>query len=72
LAARYELTPARAALAWIAQLDGVSTVIPGARSVEQAAANASAGTVENIDEAFNTAVTELYNRYFRAAVHDRW
>ena len=60
LAARYDLTAAQAALAWIAQLDGVSTVIPGARSVEQARANASAGSVENIDAAFNDAVTELY------------
>ena len=72
LAARYDLTPARAALAWIAQLDGVSTVIPGARSVEQAEANASAGSVENIDAAFNDSVADLYNRYFRAAVHERW
>jgi aryl-alcohol dehydrogenase-like predicted oxidoreductase len=75
LAARYGLTSARAALAWVAQLDGVSTVIPGARSVDQARANASAGTAETlavIDAAFTDAVTELYDRYFRAAIHDRW
>jgi len=72
LAAKYDLTPARAALAWIAAQDGVSTVIPGARSVEQARGNASAGTVETIDEGFNSAVTDLYDRYFRAAVHERW
>jgi len=72
LAAQYKLTPARAALAWIAAQDGVSTVIPGARSVEQARGNASAGSVETIDEGFNSAVTDLYNRYFRAAVHERW
>src|SRR5690554_6506335 len=36
LAASAGLKPATAALAWLAQLDGVSTVIPGARTVEQA------------------------------------
>ena len=36
LAASRDLSPARAALAWVAQLDGVTTVIPGARSPEQA------------------------------------
>jgi aryl-alcohol dehydrogenase-like predicted oxidoreductase len=72
LADSYNLKPAQAALAWIAQLDGVSTVIPGARSVEQAKSNASAGSVENIDAHFTEAVTELYDRYFRDAIHDRW
>jgi aryl-alcohol dehydrogenase-like predicted oxidoreductase len=72
LADSYDLKPAQAALAWIAQLDGVSTVIPGARSVEQARGNASAGSVTTIDPAFTEAVTELYDRYFRAAIHDRW
>jgi aryl-alcohol dehydrogenase-like predicted oxidoreductase len=72
LADSYDLKPAQAALAWIAQLDGVSTVIPGARSVEQARGNASAGSVTTVDPAFTEAVTELYDRYFRAAIHDRW
>ena len=36
LAASRDLSPARAALAWVAQLDGVTTVIPGARSPAQA------------------------------------
>jgi aryl-alcohol dehydrogenase-like predicted oxidoreductase len=72
LAASYDLEPAQAALAWVAQLDGVSMVIPGARSVEQAKANASAGSVAALDTHFTEAVTELYDRYFRAAIHDRW
>ncbi len=45
LAAAHGLSPARAALAWVAQLDGVTTVIPGARSPEQARQNATAGSV---------------------------
>lgn len=66
------LTAPVAALAWLAQLDGVTTVIPGARTVRQAQSNASAGSVERLTPEFTAQVTELYDRYFRAAVHDRW
>src|SRR4051794_40023799 len=38
-----DLTPAQAALAWVVQQPGVTTVIPGARNAEQARANAAAG-----------------------------
>ncbi|MCS0500178.1 aldo/keto reductase [Protaetiibacter mangrovi] len=72
LAAEAGLPPARAALAWVAQLPGVSTVIPGARNVAQAEANASAGEVPPLGEAFTASVRELYDRRFRAAVHPRW
>lgn len=72
LAVAHGLRPAAAALAWVAQLDGVSTVIPGARSVEQAVGNASAGSIEPLGDSFTAAVTDLYDRYFREAVHPRW
>jgi len=72
LAASVGLAPSVAALAWLAQLDGVTTVIPGARSVEQARANASAGTVPALPADFSAAVTDIYDRYFREAVHGRW
>jgi aryl-alcohol dehydrogenase-like predicted oxidoreductase len=72
LAASVDLAPPVAALAWLAQLDGVTTVIPGARNVEQARANASAGSVPKLPESFGTAVTDIYDRYFREAVHGRW
>src|SRR3954466_12723434 len=42
------LTSAQAALAWIAQLPQVSTVIPGARNPDQARANAAAGSVPDL------------------------
>ena len=32
----FKATPAQAALAWVAQQDGVTTVIPGARTAAQA------------------------------------
>lgn len=72
LAAARGLQPSTAALAWVSQLDGVSSVIPGARSVEQARANAEAGSVPILDEGFTDAVTALYDRYFREAIHPRW
>ncbi len=72
LAAQKGLSPATAALAWVAQLPGVSTVIPGARNVAQAEANAAAGSVPDLGADFTDAVRELYDRRFRAAVHERW
>ncbi len=66
------LTTPQAALAWVAQLEGVSSVIPGARSVEQARSNAAAGAADALPESFDAAVSALYDRYFRAAVHPRW
>jgi aryl-alcohol dehydrogenase-like predicted oxidoreductase len=71
-AAAAGLVPSVAALAWLVQQPGVTTVIPGARSVEQAVANASAGSVAPLGDDFMKQVTERYDRYFRAAVHDRW
>ena len=72
LATSAGLTPSVAALAWLAQLDGVTTVIPGARSVEQAEANASAGSVPALPDEFTAGVADIYDRYFRQAVHGRW
>lgn len=66
------LTPAQAALAWVAQQDGVSSVIPGARSPEQARANAAAGSAEALGAPFEAAVRDIYDRRFRAVVHPRW
>jgi aryl-alcohol dehydrogenase-like predicted oxidoreductase len=66
------LTTSQVALAWVAQLDGVSSVIPGARNVEQAVSNAAAGSAPELGAQFTSAVTDIYDRYFRAAVHGRW
>ena len=68
----FEATPAQVALAWVVQQPGVSTVIPGARSVQQAQANAAAGDLPPLGEDFMTAVTDLYEREIRPLVHDRW
>jgi aryl-alcohol dehydrogenase-like predicted oxidoreductase len=67
-----DVPPARAALAWVVQQAGVSTVIPGARSAEQARANAAAGLLPPLPQAFLDAVAELYDRRLRASIHPRW
>jgi aryl-alcohol dehydrogenase-like predicted oxidoreductase len=65
------VTPAQAALAWIAALPQVSTVIPGARNTDQARANAKAGSIV-LPDGFDEAVRGIYDTYFREAVHSRW
>jgi aryl-alcohol dehydrogenase-like predicted oxidoreductase len=65
-------TPAQVAIAWIAQLPGVTSVIPGARNPEQARANAAAATLPPLSDAFRSGVQDLYDTWFRAAIHDRW
>jgi aryl-alcohol dehydrogenase-like predicted oxidoreductase len=65
------VTVPQAALAWIVDQPGVSTVIPGARNVDQARANAAAGDVV-LDEGLDSEVVRIYEKYFREAVHPRW
>ncbi|TNC17220.1 aldo/keto reductase [Georgenia sp. 311] len=62
---------AQVALAWVAAQDGVSTVIPGARSPEQARANAAAGSLE-LPAELDDVVRTIYDRDLREAVHPRW
>lgn len=65
-------TPAQVALAWCAQVDGVSTVIPGARNADQARANAAAGELGPLPEALLQGVRDLYDARIREQVHHRW
>jgi len=67
-----KLTPAKAAIAWVAQQPGVSSVIPGARNLDQARSNAAAGSLAPLGPEFDRAVHEIYDEYIRASVHDRW
>ncbi|TFC32660.1 aldo/keto reductase [Cryobacterium sp. TMT2-14] len=67
-----ELTPAQAALAWVAQIDGISSVIPGARSVQQARGNAAAGSVAPLSLGLNEGVQDIYDRMLREQIHRRW
>ena len=72
LAREAGLEPSTAALAWLTQLAGVSTVIPGARNAAQATANAAAGAVPALPADFTAGVSALYDRYFRDALADKW
>lgn len=65
-------TMAQMALRWILQFDAVSTVIPGAKSAEQAAANAAAADLPPLDDATMDAIADIYSRHARRHVHDRW
>ncbi len=65
-------SPAQAALRWIIQQPGVTTVIPGARNPEQVRQNAAAAALAPLDDARLAGIEALYDRRIRALVHDRW
>lgn len=66
------LTPAQVAIAWVWQQPGVTTVIPGARNLAQARANAEAGAAGPLSEDLLAGVRSIYDRHVRATVHGRW
>ena len=66
------VTPAQLALRWVIDQPGVTTVIPGASTVDQARANADAESLPVLSEATLTAVEDVYDRLIRSLVHDRW
>ncbi|MCP1503534.1 aryl-alcohol dehydrogenase-like predicted oxidoreductase [Curtobacterium herbarum] len=61
----------QAALAWVVAQEGVTAAIPGARNAEQARSNAAAGSLD-LPADLDATVHELYDRWFRATVHERW
>lgn len=64
-----------ATLAWIASQPGITAVIPGARSVAQAQANAGAGAqlAAGIDlQGFDEAVLDVYDSLLRTEIHPHW
>lgn len=65
-------TPAQLALRWILQQPGVTTVIPGARSAEQARANAATAALPPLSQETLTAIRDLYDRRIKAQVESRW
>jgi aryl-alcohol dehydrogenase-like predicted oxidoreductase len=65
-------TPAQAALAWVIQQPGVSTVIPGARNPKQARQNAAAAELPPFTDAQLSAIKTIYDRRIRAQVQHRW
>ena len=71
------LTPAGAstaqlALRWILDQPGVTSVIPGARSAEQARGNAAAAELAPLGPDLQDALRGIYDQQVRAHVHSRW
>jgi aryl-alcohol dehydrogenase-like predicted oxidoreductase len=67
-----DATLAQLALRWILMHDAVSTVIPGARSPEQARGNAAAAALAPLDGAAMQRVAEVYQGRIAPYVHQRW
>jgi aryl-alcohol dehydrogenase-like predicted oxidoreductase len=66
------VSTAQAALRWVTQQPGVTTVIPGARDADQARQNAAAAALPPLSEATLGRIEDLYDKYFRADIHDLW
>jgi aryl-alcohol dehydrogenase-like predicted oxidoreductase len=65
-------TTAQAALRWVTQQPGVTTVIPGARNPEQARQNAAAAALPPLSQHALGQIEDLYDKYLRDEIHDRW
>jgi len=66
------VTLPQAALRWIIDQPGVTTVIPGARNPDQARGNAAAGHLPPVPAQFAAAVRDTYDGRLRADIHPRW
>src|SRR5437763_915432 len=60
------------ALRWVIDQPGVTTVIPGARNVEQVRGNVAAADLPPLTAAQLADLARLYDERIRAHVHDRW
>jgi aryl-alcohol dehydrogenase-like predicted oxidoreductase len=60
------------ALRWVIDQPGVTTVIPGARSVEQVRGNVAAAGLPPLTATQLADLERLYDERIRAHVHDRW
>jgi aryl-alcohol dehydrogenase-like predicted oxidoreductase len=67
-----QATTAQAALRWVVQQPGVTTVIPGARNPAQARQNAGAAALPPLSGEACDRIADLYDKYFREQVHNRW
>ncbi len=65
-------TLAQAALRWILQHEGITATIPGAKTPEQARANAAAADLAPLPPAAMARVAELYEASIKPLVHQRW
>jgi aryl-alcohol dehydrogenase-like predicted oxidoreductase len=66
------VAPAQAALRWVIQQPGVTTVIPGARNPQQARQNAAAAGLPPLTGEQLRGIEDIYDRRIRAQVQHRW
>jgi aryl-alcohol dehydrogenase-like predicted oxidoreductase len=67
-----QATLAQLALRWILMHDAVSTIIPGARSPEQAQGNAAAAELPALDDGVMARIAAVYEERIAPHVHQRW
>jgi aryl-alcohol dehydrogenase-like predicted oxidoreductase len=67
-----EETLAQFALRWILMFPEVTAAIPGAKTPDQAVANAQVASLPALDVETMRRVREIYDRLIRAQVHHRW
>jgi aryl-alcohol dehydrogenase-like predicted oxidoreductase len=60
------------ALRWVIDQPGVTTVIPGARNVEQVRGNVAAADLPPLTGSQLADLERVYDQRIRAHVHDRW
>jgi aryl-alcohol dehydrogenase-like predicted oxidoreductase len=65
-------TMAQFALRWILMFDAVTTVIPGGKTPAQVTDNAHAADLPPISPETMAAIADIYDRYARPQVHQRW
>ena len=65
-------TLAQLALRWILGFEAVSTIIPGAKTAEQARANAAASDLPALSDAALRTIADLYRERIAPQVHQRW
>ena len=65
-------TLSQLALRWILMHPGVTTTIPGAKTPDQARANAAAAELAPLDDATMARIREIYDANIRPLVHQRW
>jgi aryl-alcohol dehydrogenase-like predicted oxidoreductase len=67
-----DVLPAAFALRWVIDQPGVTTVIPGARNVQQALGNVAAASIPSLTGSQLADLERVYDERIRASVHDRW
>ena len=65
-------TMAQMALRWILMFDGVTAAIPGAKTTEQARANAAAAGLAEIPSSTMEQIERMYAERIKPLVHQRW